>query len=221
MPRIDDASDRLDALLAGLEDGVAGTEIATAAFSKEMEAARTAMQSASRDAAGLSRTLGTSLRSAFDNLIFDGARLSDVLSGIGRSVVGASLSQALRPVQNALGGALGGGLQTLVSGLLPFENGAAFSAGRVAAFAKGGVVGGPAAFPMRGGVGLMGEAGPEAIMPLARGADGRLGVHGLGGGGHVSVTMNVTTPDVENFRRSRTQIAAGLGRAIQRGGRNQ
>jgi phage-related minor tail protein len=72
-----------------------------------------------------------------------------------------------------------------------------------------------------GGTGLMGEAGPEAIMPLARGADGKLGVQARGGGGDVNVVMNVTTPDVAGFRRSQSQIAAQLGRVIGRGARNR
>jgi phage-related minor tail protein len=69
-------------------------------------------------------------------------------------------------------------------------------------------------------MGLMGEAGPEAIMPLARGADGKLGVKARGGG-EVRVVMNIQTPDVEGFRRSQAQIAAQLGRAIGRGNRNR
>ncbi|HHL22093.1 MAG TPA: phage tail tape measure protein, partial [Aliiroseovarius sp.] len=73
--------------------------------------------------------------------------------------------------------------------------------------------------PMRGGLGLMGEAGPEAIMPLARGPDGRLGVRG-GGGRPVNITMNISTPDVEGFRRSQGQIATQMARAIARGQRN-
>ena len=66
-----------------------------------------------------------------------------------------------------------------------FENGGAFSGGsQIQAYADGGVVGGPTMFPMAGGkTGLMGEAGPEAIMPLKRGANGKLGVQMEGGGG--------------------------------------
>uniref|UniRef100_A0AAU7PEW1 Tail fiber protein n=1 Tax=Burkholderia phage vB_BgluM-SURPRISE13 TaxID=3159457 RepID=A0AAU7PEW1_9VIRU len=57
-----------------------------------------------------------------------------------------------------------------------------FSGGNVKAFAKGGVfsnkvVNRPTAFPMKNGkTGVMGEAGPEAIMPLSRDEKGRLGV---------------------------------------------
>jgi phage-related minor tail protein len=66
----------------------------------------------------------------------------------------------------------------------------------------------------------MGEAGPEAIMPLARGADGALGVRMQGGGRPVNVVMNITTPDVEGFRRSQSQLAGQMARALGRGQRN-
>jgi phage-related minor tail protein len=56
-------------------------------------------------------------------------------------------------------------------------NGNVFIGGNVIPFARGGVVNSPTYFPMsRGNVGLMGEAGPEAIMPLRRGPNGQLGV---------------------------------------------
>ncbi|MBD3766214.1 MAG: phage tail tape measure protein, partial [Rhodobacterales bacterium] len=96
----------------------------------------------------------------------------------------------------------------------------AFSQGRVMPFARGGVVTQPVTFPMRGGRGLMGEAGPEAIMPLTRGPDGRLGVQAQGGGRPVSIVVNVTSPDVAGFRRSQAQIAAEVSRALARGNRN-
>lgn len=72
-----------------------------------------------------------------------------------------------------------------------FADGGVFSGGRVQAYADGGVVGGPTFFPMAGGkTGLMGEAGPEAIMPLKRGANGKLGVQMEGGGGNTTVVQN-------------------------------
>ena len=70
---------------------------------------------------------------------------------------------------------------------------------------------------MNGGTGLMGEAGPEAIMPLARGADGTLGVRG---GGGMNVTVNISTPDVQGFAQSQNQVAAMVSRALTRAQRN-
>jgi phage-related minor tail protein len=82
------------------------------------------------------------------------------------------------------------------------------------------VIASPIAFPLGGGrVGIAGERGAEAILPLARGADGRLGVRAEGSAG-ISVTFNVSTPDADSFRRSETQIAAMLARAVAQGQRN-
>ncbi len=70
-------------------------------------------------------------------------------------------------------------------------NGNVFSNGNLVPYADGGVVGGPTYFPMNDGrTGLMGEAGPEAIMPLKRGKDGKLGVQAEGGAGDVVIHQN-------------------------------
>jgi hypothetical protein len=76
-------------------------------------------------------------------------------------------------------------------GFFGFEDGGAFSGGsQIEAYADGGVVGSPTTFPMAGGkTGLMGEAGPEAIMPLKRGANGKLGVQ-MEGGSQGNVVIN-------------------------------
>ena len=66
---------------------------------------------------------------------------------------------------------------------------------------------------------IAGEAGAEAIMPLARGPDGRLGVRAQSGRA-IQITFNVTTPDVEGFRRSESQVTAMLARAVGQGQRN-
>jgi phage-related minor tail protein len=65
----------------------------------------------------------------------------------------------------------------------------------------------------------MGERGAEAILPLARGPDGRLGIQS-GGGGTVNITVHISTPDVAGFERSRSQVSALLARAVQHGQRN-
>ena len=77
-------------------------------------------------------------------------------------------------------------------GFFGFADGGAFSGGsQIEAYANGGVVGSPTTFPMAGGkTGLMGEAGPEAIMPLKRGSNGKLGVQMEGGGGGDVININ-------------------------------
>lgn len=87
-------------------------------------------------------------------------------------------------------GAGGMGFTGKLGGL--YAKGAAFQNGKpITAFARGGIVSAPTLFPFAKGTGLMGEAGPEAIMPLSRGPGGKLGVQALGaGGGDINVFVN-------------------------------
>lgn len=207
--------------LDDLDEGFGHTSRMTAAFEAELERLRQSVTLTSREVGSLSSGLEGGLRRAFDGLIFDGEKLSDALKGIGRSIADTVFSMAMKPVESALAGSLAQGIGGMLSGAMPFARGGAFVQGRVMPFAKGGVVSQPTHFPMRGATGLMGEAGPEAIMPLRRGADGRLGVAAAGGGSRaVNVTVNVSTPDVAGFQRSQAQIAAQLGRVMARGERN-
>jgi phage-related minor tail protein len=181
---------------------------------------RETMMFTGREVNVLSSGIGGGLRRAFDGLVFDGAKLSDALKSVAKSLADTVYGIAMKPVQNALGGAIASGLSGILGGMMPFEKGGSFSQGRVMPFAKGGVVSQATPFAMRGGQGLMGEAGPEAIMPLARGADGRLGVQ-TSGGRAVTVVLNITTPDVQGFQRSQSQIAAQAQRMLSRGQRNR
>jgi len=213
---IDDLAERADAL----EDSLGAAAGMAAGFDVELRRVRESLGAAGQDVATLERGMSRGLRRAFDGVVFDGMRLTDALQGVARSMIQTTYSAAIKPVAEHFGGLLSSGVGSLVQGLLPFANGAPFSQGRVIPFASGGIVSGATPFAMRGAMGLMGEAGPEAIMPLVRGRDGKLGVRGAGGGG-VNVVMNVTTPDVQGFQRSRGQIAAQMSRALGRGNRNR
>ena len=192
--------------LFDLDDQMDDAGRMAATFSTELGRVRDSLSETTRDFGNLESGLAGGLRRAINGLVVDGDRLSDALSTVGRAMIDTVYKAAMKPVTDRLGGLLGQGLNGLVSNVMPF--------------AKGGVVSAATAFPMRGGTGLMGEAGPEAIMPLTRGADGSLGVRAQGGGSP-SVTINIFTPDVAGFRRSQAQIAAEMSRLMARGARNR
>jgi len=150
------------------------------------------------------------LHLGFGSAAASGRSFNDVLSTIAQSLT----RMALRAGTKALA-------EGLVSGLSGMFSGAFGGAGTVAPFAEGGVVASPTYFASGGAMGLMGERGAEAIMPLARGADGRLGVVAQGAAARpVAVTVNIAAQDVESFRRSEAQITGALARAVARGQRN-
>ncbi len=213
----DDLQERGESLGDALGDAAS----MAAAFDGHLQRVRAAFEETGKDVATLERGMSGGLRKAFDGVVLDGMNLSDALDVLKNSMIRTAYSAAIKPVTDHFGGMLANGVGRLVQGILPFADGGSFSQGRVMPFANGGVVSSPTMFPMRGGTGLMGEAGPEAIMPLARGADGKLGVRTQGGGRAVNVVMNISTPDVQGFRRSQGQIAAQMSRALGRGSRNR
>lgn len=162
---------------------------------------------------------GRSLSTALARGVVEGRRFEDVLQSIGKSLIASTLKAALKPLASGISGLFQQGADSLFKAASPHANGGVFGEGRVRPFADGGVVASPTYFPMAGGLGLMGERGAEAIMPLSRGPDGKLGVRGGQGGSPVSVTINIATPDVEGFRRSEAQVSAALARAVARGRR--
>lgn len=213
--------DDFDLQIEAMEDNLGHAAGMASAFNAEMARMRETFAGTGQDVATLERGISRGLNSAMRGAVIEGDSLSESLRTLAQSIINASFNAAMRPVTDHVGGLVAQGMGALVDGILPFEKGAGFAQGRVMPFARGAVISGPTTFPMRRGMGLMGEAGPEAIMPLTRGSDGKLGVRTEGGGRPVSVVMNVHTPDAEGFRRSRGQIAAELSRAIARGNRNR
>ena len=169
-----------------------------------------ALKSEMEDLSSLADTFGNKLVTSFANAVTHGKSLSDTMKAMVLSLSQTALTAALKPLGDSIG--------SLFSGLLANAKGNAFSGGQVLPFADGGVVNSPTLFGMQGGMGLMGEAGPEAVMPLARGPDGSLGVRG--GFGNSNVTINIQTPDVQSFGQSQNQVASMVSRALARAQRN-
>lgn len=155
MADFEDEIDQLGIQLEGLESRLSATTEMSAAFQRELSGMQSSITGAGREAVGFSRSLSSDMRHAFSDLILEGAKVSDVLRNVAKSMIRTTLNGALRPVTSAIGGALTGGLTKLIGSILPFEKGGVFSGGHVTPFAKGGIVSSPTHFAMRGGVGLM------------------------------------------------------------------
>ena len=101
-------------------------------------------------------------------------------------------------------------------GLPGFAKGGVFAQNKIVPFAYGGIVNKPTLFPMRDGMGLMGEAGAEAVMPLKRTRQGRLGVEATGGGGNiVNVTVNASGTSADGNTMKANQLGKMIGTAIE------
>lgn len=100
----------------------------------------------------------------------------EIINNLLKQITLEKTLQAIKAVGKSFGG--------FFSGLFGSADGNVFKNGRIQPFANGGIVNKPTLFPMANGTGLMGEAGPEAIMPLTR-KNGKLGVEGSG------VTVNI------------------------------
>jgi phage-related minor tail protein len=172
------------------------------AFSRELTDVSVELKRVSDLADGVGRSLSSALRGA----VMDGRSLKSVLGEVSRAFADIALRAALKPVGMLVSGAI----ESLFAATNP-------ALGGVTPFAKGGVLSAPTYFPTGSGIGLAGEAGPEAVLPLARGSDGRLGV--AAGGGGVHVTFNVSAPDARSFLASEAELSAMLLRAVKRGTR--
>ena len=189
----------------------------TVQINADTSAFRRELGEAERLARGFGRVVGDALTGA----ALKGRETEDVFRSLVSRLSTLALNAAFRPIEQGVAGMF----QNLFGGAMPFAKGGVIGAGpqggRVVPFANGGVVAAPTYFPLAGGqTGLMGERGAEAIMPLRRGPDGRLGVAAQGSGRAVNVTVNVSTPDASSFRRSEAYLSGLVARAVSRGERS-
>lgn len=100
-----------------------------------------------------------------------------------------------------------------------FAKGGVFAQNKIVPYAKGGIVNKPTMFAYANGgtgrFGLMGEAGPEAIMPLSRGSNGKLGVQASGGVGNVVVNVDASGTKAEGDSPNAKQLGSLIGAAVQ------
>lgn len=214
---------------------------ATSAFSNYLESARNiagqtrdlfsnAFSSMEDAVVNFAMTGKLSFADFTKSILADMARIAtrQASSALLSSLVGAGASYFGGAAAASSAGSTAAGYSGDLSGFTPGSiqaNGGAWSGG-VQMFANGAaftnsVVSKPTAFGMAGGqTGVMGEAGPEAIMPLTRTAGGQLGVRAISGGGsgggsvyNFPVAVSVQTQG--NGGAASTEDTSQLGKGIQ------
>lgn len=198
-----------DAFYAGKISAEQFSEAASTALGNLPDDAKKATDAMNEFAVQAARNM----QDAFADFLFDPFKdgVSGMLENFGIAIrkmianaVAADLSKYLfGDIAGGEGsGLLGKGFDFL-SGLVPNAAGGVYATPALAAY-SGSIVSRPTVFPFAKGIGLMGEAGPEAILPLKRGSDGKLGV-AAGGGGH-TINVYVSGNSAPDVRR-----AAGQG----------
>jgi len=166
-----------------------------------------------KEASTLGVDFGSTLVKAFEGVALQGKKASEVFKSFALSLSRQAFSSAVAPLQSLL--------NNTVSGLFSSGPQSLPANASIIPFARGGIVDGPTLFPFNSQrLGLMGEAGREAVLPLARGPDGKLGVRANDTGQNQNIIFNISTPDADSFRQSESQITAMIARAVSRGSRN-
>ncbi|WP_137179218.1 tape measure protein [Roseomonas sp. AR75] len=189
----------------------------------ELETAEGRLRQDTERTGDAARELGLAFSSAFEDAVVEGRGFGELLKGLERDLLRIGTRKLVtEPLANAATGLLNSalaGIGSLLGGpAVASARGNAFGPRGLIPFATGGIVDRPTVFPFAHGVGLMGEAGPEAILPLRRGRNGRLGVEATAA--PINVVFNVSTPDAGSFRASQGAILAELNRALRRSQRS-
>jgi lambda family phage tail tape measure protein len=178
----------------------------------------------------LAGNLGSSFASAFEGMadqltefVTTGkANFRDfaasVLKDISRMIIRYAIFNAVKGIMNIFNpaAALGSSAANVAQYAPLNAKGNVYAQNGIQAFARGGIVNKPTVFPFAKGIGLMGEAGPEAIMPLRRGRDGNLGVMSSGGGTtNVVVNVDASGSSVEGDQQQAKALGNAISAAVQ------
>lgn len=167
---------------------------------KNYQLALQKIEQSSQKTKSISQELGATFKSAFEDAVVGGEGFGDVLKGLEQDIIRLAarktiLDPLLQAFDNLLesfssgsGGGGGNFITDFFSGLFENAKGGVYNSPSLSAY-SGGVYTSPKMFAFANG-GIFAEAGPEAIMPLSRGKDGKLGVQATGGGG-ANITVNL------------------------------
>ena len=220
-------------LMPGLTGGELGTKM------EELKKSLADLQDPIKQVMAGAQAIGEAFSTSFKGLIDGSMSAQEALAGFFKSIANHFLDMASQMIakyiemqiiglaQKFLPGMFGGifgasgppdfsGSAISVPNQYSYSaNGNVFAQNGIVPYAKGGIVDRPMVFPFAKGIGLMGEAGPEAIMPLKRGADGKLGVAGGGGGTSVTVNVDASGSSVQGDQAQSRQLGVAISAAVQ------
>jgi TP901 family phage tail tape measure protein len=164
----------------------------------------------------LANNIGDAFSYALGDIVIEAKNANEALNDLLKTIYRLLFNEI---VGKPLASAISSGLFGIFGGLLaPAAQGMVVAGGAITPMAAGGIVRSPTRVPMANGSALLGEQGAEAVFPLTRLPDGRLGLSADTGGQSSSPVINfyITTPNPDSFRRARHQIASDIGRAVNR-----
>lgn len=169
------------------------------------------------DAGDYFRAFCYSLTDSFSDML--GQMTKELLFGKGSG--GGGLFSALSGgISSLFGGGGSAGYNAADWANTLWAKGGVFKDGQVQAFARGAIINRPTLFPMARGAGLMGEAGPEGVLPLSRTSSGDLGVKAVGGSGGDTYNVSIYAIDsksfVETMGRNPGAVLMTVNRALEK-----